>query len=94
MAAWHETRGEGWPLLSSEPQHATLVGASSASCALQVTLVDRTARFVFKPLLYELINGAAQTDEVAPRFDQLLAPYTTRFVQVYMFNSVMLSEHD
>ncbi|KAK9792690.1 hypothetical protein WJX73_001665 [Symbiochloris irregularis] len=47
----------------------------------QITLVDKADRFVFKPLLYELINGAAATDEVAPRFDQLLAPYLTNFVQ-------------
>lgn len=49
---------------------------------LQITLVDRTERFVFKPLLYELIQGTATSDEVAPRFDQLLAPYATNFVQV------------
>ena len=49
---------------------------------LQITLVDRTERFVFKPLLYELIQGAATPDEVAPRFEQLLAPYSTNFIQV------------
>lgn len=47
----------------------------------EITLVDRTERFVFKPLLYELIQGTATSDEVAPRFDQLLAPYATNFVQ-------------
>ena len=51
------------------------------SSLLQITLVDRTDRFVFKPLLYELIQGAATPDEVAPRFEQLLAPYSTKFIQ-------------
>lgn len=44
--------------------------------------MDRSSRFVFKPLLYELLNGGAQPDEVAPLFSQLLAPYSTNFVQV------------
>ena len=48
-----------------------------------MTLVDKSDRFVFKPLLYELINGAAQLEEVAPRYTQLLQPYTTAFVQVH-----------
>eukprot|EP00198_Chlamydomonas_reinhardtii_P002633 XP_001691969.1 type-II NADH dehydrogenase [Chlamydomonas reinhardtii] len=47
----------------------------------QITLVDQADRFVFKPLLYELINGAATADEVSPSFEQLLAPYPIRFVQ-------------
>ncbi|PNH02342.1 NADH dehydrogenase C1, chloroplastic/mitochondrial, partial [Tetrabaena socialis] len=47
----------------------------------QVTLVDQSDRFVFKPLLYELLNGGASEEEVAPPFGQLLAPYAVRFVQ-------------
>ncbi|EFJ41470.1 hypothetical protein VOLCADRAFT_107672 [Volvox carteri f. nagariensis] len=47
----------------------------------QVTLVDQSDRFVFKPLLYELINGTATPEEVAPSLPQLLAPYPVRFVQ-------------
>lgn len=47
-----------------------------------MTLVDKSDRFVFKPLLYELINGAARLEEVAPRYSQLLGSYTTSFVQV------------
>eukprot|EP00882_Tetradesmus_deserticola_P021250 GHRQ01023004.1.p1 GENE.GHRQ01023004.1~~GHRQ01023004.1.p1 ORF type:complete len:254 (+),score=97.92 GHRQ01023004.1:38-763(+) len=47
----------------------------------QVTLVDQGERFIFKPLLYELINGTAQAWEVAPTFAQLLAPYPIQFVQ-------------
>ena len=48
---------------------------------MQVTLIDRNERFVFKPLLYELLNGGAQAEEVAPPFRQLLAPYSITFVQ-------------
>ena len=48
----------------------------------QVTLIDQSARFVFKPLLYELLNGGASAEEVAPFFTKLLAPYSTNFIQV------------
>ncbi|GLC41561.1 hypothetical protein PLESTB_000701900 [Pleodorina starrii] len=47
----------------------------------QITLVDQSDRFVFKPLLYELLNGTASAEEVAPPLAQLLAPYPIRFVQ-------------
>lgn len=47
-----------------------------------MTLIDQSERFVFKPLLYELVNGAASPEEVAPPFVQLLAPYSVNFVQV------------
>ncbi|KAL4423108.1 hypothetical protein ABPG77_004791 [Micractinium sp. CCAP 211/92] len=47
----------------------------------RVTLIDQSERFVFKPLLYELLTGAASDDEVAPPFSQLLAPYPVAFVQ-------------
>ena len=47
----------------------------------QVTLIDQSDRFVFKPLLYELLSGAASEEEVAPSFAQLLAPYPVTFVQ-------------
>ena len=61
-----------WPALKTEPAH---VGR-------QVTLIDQSERFVFKPLLYELVNGAASPEEVAPPFMQLLSPYSVNFVQV------------
>ncbi|GFR52490.1 hypothetical protein Agub_g15060, partial [Astrephomene gubernaculifera] len=38
----------------------------------QVTLIDQSERFVFKPLLYELLAGGAGLAEVAPTFNQLL----------------------
>lgn len=46
-----------------------------------MTLIDQSERFVFKPLLYELVNGAAGAEEVAPPFAQLLAPYSVSFIQ-------------
>ncbi len=49
---------------------------------LQVTLIDQSERFVFKPLLYEVLNETASESEVAPLFDQLLAPYPISFLQV------------
>ncbi len=57
--------------------------APAQGCAgVQVTLIDQSDRFVFKPLLYELINGGARPEEVAPPFQELLAPYQTQFIQV------------
>lgn len=47
----------------------------------QITLIDQGDRFVFKPLLYELLSGAASEDEVAPPYAQLLAPYPVAFRQ-------------
>jgi NADH:ubiquinone reductase (non-electrogenic) len=47
----------------------------------RVTLIDRGDRFVFKPLLYELLNGGASADEVAPRFDRLLASTRVAFIR-------------
>lgn len=47
----------------------------------QVTLIDQSDRFVFKPLLYELLSGAASEEEVAPPFSQLLGPYPVTFMQ-------------
>eukprot|EP00803_Ostreobium_quekettii_P007009 evm.model.scf_65.16 EVM.evm.TU.scf_65.16 scf_65:121184-122824(-) len=47
----------------------------------QVTLVDCSDRFVFKPLLYEVMQGLVQPWEAAPHFADLLAPFETTFVQ-------------
>ena len=59
----------------------------------QVTLVDQSERFVFKPLLYELVNGGASADEVAPPFTQLLAPYSVNFVQAREAHAHALPAH-
>ena len=49
---------------------------------IQVTLIDQNDRFVFKPLLYEILMGVADELEVAPFFTDLLEPFQTRFIQV------------
>ncbi len=59
----------------------------------QVTLIDQSERFVFKPLLYELVNGAASAEEVAPPFAQLLAPYSVSFIQVPFHEGAQSLEH-
>ena len=45
----------------------------------RVTLVDRAERFVFKPLLYELVNETMKEWEVCPTFEDLLAPTDIAF---------------
>ncbi|MFS8867888.1 NAD(P)/FAD-dependent oxidoreductase [Synechococcus sp. H65.1] len=47
----------------------------------QITLVDRQERFVFAPLLYELLTGELEDWEVAPRFQDLLPPESVQFCQ-------------
>lgn len=47
-----------------------------------MTLIDQSERFVFKPLLYDFVAGTAKAWEVAPYFQQLLAPYNINFLQV------------
>jgi len=45
----------------------------------QVTLVDMNENFVFKPLLYELLNGGVEPHEVAPSYQDLLASTKVSF---------------
>ncbi|KAL5982605.1 Nuclear pore complex subunit [Asimina triloba] len=47
----------------------------------QVLLVDQSDRFVFKPLLYELLSGEVDAWEIAPRFSDLLANTSVQFSQ-------------
>ncbi|MEN9231648.1 MAG: NAD(P)/FAD-dependent oxidoreductase [Thermostichus sp. DG02_5_bins_236] len=47
----------------------------------QITLVDRQERFVFSPLLYELLTEEMEDWEVAPRFRDLLSSESVQFVQ-------------
>lgn len=39
----------------------------------EITLVDKQDRFLFTPLLYELVTGELQTWEIAPPFTEVLA---------------------
>lgn len=45
----------------------------------QVFLVDQSERFVFKPLLYELLSGEVEEWEIAPRFSELLSNTAVQF---------------
>ncbi|XP_034691636.1 alternative NAD(P)H-ubiquinone oxidoreductase C1, chloroplastic/mitochondrial isoform X2 [Vitis riparia] len=47
----------------------------------QVLLVDQSERFVFKPMLYELLTGEVDAWEIAPRFSDLLANTGVQFFQ-------------
>ncbi|MEL6469380.1 MAG: NAD(P)/FAD-dependent oxidoreductase [Cyanobacteria bacterium J06623_4] len=46
-----------------------------------IVLVDQRDRFVFAPLLYELVTGELQTWEIAPPYEELLANTGVRFHQ-------------
>jgi demethylphylloquinone reductase len=47
----------------------------------EIILVDQSDRFLFSPLLYELLTGELQTWEIAPPFTELLLNTGVRFVQ-------------
>lgn len=47
----------------------------------EIVLVDREDRFVFLPLLYELLTGELQTWEIAPPFVEILGSTSVRFCQ-------------
>ncbi len=47
----------------------------------EIVLVDRHDRFLFSPLLYELITGEMQSWEIAPPFVELLQGTDIRFCQ-------------
>lgn len=46
-----------------------------------IVLVDQRDRFLFSPLLYELVTGELQTWEIAPPFEELLANTGIHFRQ-------------
>jgi hypothetical protein len=47
----------------------------------EITLVDKRDRFLFSPLLYELLTGELETWEISPPYSDLLANTNIRFVQ-------------
>eukprot|EP01025_Chloroclados_australasicus_P060222 TRINITY_DN770_c0_g3_i1.p1 TRINITY_DN770_c0_g3~~TRINITY_DN770_c0_g3_i1.p1 ORF type:complete len:533 (-),score=56.93 TRINITY_DN770_c0_g3_i1:358-1956(-) len=47
----------------------------------KITLVDQQERFVFKPMLYELLVNTVQPWEVAPTFQELLAPFQIQVIK-------------
>jgi NADH dehydrogenase len=47
----------------------------------EIVLVEQSDRFLFSPLLYELLTGELQTWEIAPPFEELLSNTGVRFCQ-------------
>ncbi len=47
----------------------------------EIVLVDQSDRFLFSPLLYELLTGELQTWEIAPPFAEIFAGTNVRFCQ-------------
>ena len=47
----------------------------------EIILIDKSDRFLFSPLLYELITGEMQTWEIAPPFAEILAHTGVTFYQ-------------
>jgi NADH dehydrogenase len=57
-----------------------------------IVLIDQRDRFLFSPLLYELITGELQTWEIAPPFSELLANTNIRFRQGTV-SAINLEQH-
>lgn len=51
----------------------TALHLGNAGCSLPVTVIDRNQRFVFKPLLYELLSDDIQREVVWPEYEALMA---------------------
>lgn len=47
----------------------------------EIILIDQNDRFLFSPLLYEILTGELQTWEIAPPFEELLRNTDIRFHQ-------------
>ena len=60
---------------------ASSSGTYSRLLRPEIVLIDVRERFVFLPLLYELVTGEMSAWEVAPPFSELLANTDIRFVQ-------------
>jgi demethylphylloquinone reductase len=52
----------------------------------EITLIDPRDRFVFAPLLYEIVTGELQSWEVAPPYEELLVGTGIRFRQTAATN--------
>jgi NADH:ubiquinone reductase (non-electrogenic) len=48
---------------------------------VEIVLIDQRDRFLFAPLLYELVTGELATWEIAPAYSELLADTRIRFIQ-------------
>lgn len=59
----------------------TALHLSRQRYALPVILINQTERFIFQPLLYELLSGEMEADQVWPRYQELLHDSGVTFVQ-------------
>jgi NADH dehydrogenase len=59
----------------------TALAAANQCPELEVTLIDKKDDFVFLPLLYDLVTGAALEDEVCPKYTNLVAKTKIKFVK-------------
>lgn len=50
-------------------------------CSRPIILIDRMWRFIFQPLLYELLTSEVKIDLVWPRYDELLAGSDIIFIR-------------
>ncbi|MEO1295601.1 MAG: NAD(P)/FAD-dependent oxidoreductase [Cyanobacteria bacterium J06636_16] len=50
----------------------TALHLSASKCPLPIKLIDRETRFIFKPLLYELLSNEVQVNVTWPRYEELL----------------------
>lgn len=58
----------------------TALHLGQSDCPLPVRLIDRETRFIFKPLLYELMSGESPVNMVWPRYEDLLAHRDASFL--------------
>ena len=60
---------------------STVIGLLAKSKQAPIILIDQSSRFLFKPLLYELLSDELQLWEIAPRYSALSAELGFTFLQ-------------
>ena len=60
---------------------ATVQAVLAKSSGIPIVLIDQSPRFLFKPLLYELLSGELQLWEVAPQYSSLASELGFIFLQ-------------
>jgi len=58
----------------------TALHLSEQGCKLPIKIIDRETRFIFKPMLYELMSGEAPVNRVWPRYEDLLSDRDITFI--------------
>ncbi|WP_017651561.1 NAD(P)/FAD-dependent oxidoreductase [Fortiea contorta] len=70
----------------------TALHLSQQNYSHPIILIEQRDRFSFKPLLYELLSGELQSQQVYPRYQELLAGSRVTFVQDRV-TSIDLPQH-